>query len=191
MKQNQILMLIGVFILGIFVYHMFIGNCSCKLNEGMFSESSSKSESSSESEPESEPESSSESESLGCLQHCRRNLSDPDINRGGSIDLCCRHNCKHHTEDDGYFVPAFCRIGFNDCTNEQECRSYHIDDVNKFNFDIGDVNDINNKYNRLKNQWPAGCSPRPDPNTGNIVCTQNVPNQGFCVTTHGHCKENP
>tara|TARA_Y100000389_G_scaffold96667_1_gene93291 strand:- start:3155 stop:3706 length:552 start_codon:yes stop_codon:yes gene_type:complete len=183
MKQNQILMLVGVFILGIFVYNIFIGNCSCKLNEGMVNESP----------PESEPES-PEPESLGCLQHCRRNLSDPDINRGGSIDLCCRHNCKHHTEDDGYFVPAFCRIGFNDdCPNGQECKSYNDYHDNHYNFDIGDVNDITNKYNRLKNQWPAGCSHHRD-----NVCTQNVhadenggPNQGFCVTTYHHCKENP
>jgi len=34
MKQTQILMLVGVFILGILAYHMLKGMCGCKLVEG-------------------------------------------------------------------------------------------------------------------------------------------------------------
>ena len=35
MQQNQILMLVGVFVLGMFVYHMLKGMCGCKLVEGL------------------------------------------------------------------------------------------------------------------------------------------------------------
>jgi hypothetical protein len=34
MQQNQILMLVGVFVLGMLVYHMLKGMCGCKLVEG-------------------------------------------------------------------------------------------------------------------------------------------------------------
>ena len=35
MQQNQILMLVGVFVLGMLVYHMLKGMCGCKLVEGL------------------------------------------------------------------------------------------------------------------------------------------------------------
>jgi hypothetical protein len=35
MQQNQILMLVGVFVLGMLVYHMLKGMCGCKVVEGM------------------------------------------------------------------------------------------------------------------------------------------------------------